>query len=99
MKMKVNHVFKVTDFDSNNVEILSEGRSVKVIIDSGASVNCTDKDTYHSMKVSSTKLEKSNAKIYPYASKMLLKLLGVSHFNVVVIGKVHKLILHIIDGQ
>ena len=67
---RVSHVFQVTDFDSNNVEILIEGKSVKVIIDSGASVNCMDKDTYNSAKASSTKLEKSNAKIYPYASKI-----------------------------
>ena len=40
-----------------------------VIIDSGASVSCMDKDTYNSVKTASTKLEKSSAKIYPYASK------------------------------
>ena len=37
--------------------------------------------------------------MYPYASNIPLKLLEVSHFNVVVNGKVHKLIFHIIDGQ
>ena len=96
---RVNHLFQVTDFDSNNVEILIEGKSVNVIIDSSASVNCMDKDTYNSVKASSTKLEKSNAKMYPYASKSPLKLLGVSHFNVIENGKVHKIIFHIIDGQ
>ena len=70
-----------------------------MIIDSDASVNCMDKNTYYSAKTSSIKLEKSNAKIYPYAFKIPFKLLGVSHLNVVVNGKVHKLIFHIIDGQ
>ena len=95
----VDHVFLVADFGSNIVDILTEGKPVKVIIDSGASVNCMDKKIYNSVKASSTKLEKSNAKIYPYASKIPLKLLGVSHFYVVVNGKVHKLIFHMIDGQ
>ena len=94
----INHVFQVSDSNSN-IDILIEGKSIQVIIDSGASVNCMDKDTYNSVKTASTKLEKSSAKIYPYASKIPLKLLGVSQFNVVVNGKVHKLIFHIIDGQ
>ena len=87
----VKHVFQVTDFDSNNVETLIEGKSVKVILDSGASVNCMNKDTYNSLKTSSTKLEKLNTKIYPYASEIPLKLPGVSHFNIVVNGKVYKI--------
>ena len=94
----INHVFQVSD-SNPNIDILIEGKSIKVIIDSGASVNCMDKDTFNSVKISSTKLEKSSAKIYPYASKIPLKLLGVSEFNVVVNGNVHRLIFHIIDGQ
>ena len=95
----VGHVFHVSNCDSNSVEILIEGKSVKVLIDSGASVNCMDKNTFNSVKTQFTKVEKSNAKIYPYASKIPLKLLGVSSLNVNVNGKSHKLIFHIIDGQ
>ena len=95
----VGHVFQLTNSDSNSTEILIEGKPIKVLIDSGASVNCMDKNTFKSVKTESTKLEKSNAKIYPFASKIPLKLLGVSSLNVVVNGKLHKLIFHIIDGQ
>ena len=70
-----------------------------MIIESGASVKCMDKETFNSVKISSTKLEKSSAKLYPYASKIPLKLLGVSQFNVVVNGNVHKFIFQIIVGQ
>ena len=51
------------------------------------------------MKTQFTKVEKSNAKIYPYASKIPLQLLGVSGLNVNVNGKAHKLIFHIIGGR
>ena len=94
----INHVFQLSD-SNPIIDIFIEGKSIKVIIDSGASVNCMDKDTFESVKISSTKLEKSSAKIYPYASKIPLKLLGVSQFNVVVNGNVHKLIFYVIDGQ
>ena len=94
----INHVFQVSD-SNPNIDILIEGKSIKVIIDRGASVKCMDKDTFNSVKTSSTKLEKSSAKIYPYTSKIPLKLLGVSQFNVVVYENVHKLIFHITDGQ
>ena len=53
----INHVFQVSD-SNPNIDILIEGKSIKVIIDSGASVNCMDKDTFNSVKISSTKLEK-----------------------------------------
>ena len=95
----VGHVFQLTNSDSNSTEILIEGKPIKVLIDSGASVNCMDKNIFNSVKTKSTKLEKSNAKIYPFASKIPLKLLGVSSVNVVVNEKLHKLIFHIIDGQ
>ena len=41
----VGNVFYVSNCDSNKVEILIEGKSVQVFIDSGASVNCMDKNT------------------------------------------------------
>ena len=95
----VGHVFQLKHSDSNGTEILIEGKPIKVLIDSGASVNCMDKNTFNSVKTRSTKLEKSNAKIYSFASKIPLKLFGVSSLNVTVNGKLHKLIFHIIDGQ
>ena len=86
----VDHVFPLTNSDFNSTEILTDGKPIKVLIDSGASVNCMDKNTSNSVITKSTKLEKSNAKIYPFASKIPLKLLGVSSLNVVVNGKLHK---------
>ena len=95
----VGHVFQLTNSDSNSTEIFIEGKPIKVLIDSEASVNCMDKNTFNSVRAKSTTLEKSNAKIYPFASKIPLKLLGVSISNVAVNGILHKFIFHIIDGQ
>ena len=96
----VGHVFHISNFyDSNSVEFFIKGKTVKVLIDSGVSVNCMDKSTFNSVKTQFTKVEKSNANYYPYASKIPLKLLSVSGLNVNVNGKSHKLIFHIIDDQ
>ena len=42
-------VFQVSDSNSN-IDVLIEGKSFKVIIDSGESVNFMDKDTFNSLK-------------------------------------------------
>ena len=42
------------------MEILIESESVKVLIDSGASVNCMD-NIFNPVKTQFTKVEKSNA--------------------------------------
>lgn len=96
----IGHVFQVnTKLDSSLIEVLIEGKSVKTLIDSGASVNCLDKQTFNLVKTPSTKLQKSNVKIYPYASQIPLKLVGVSSLTVNVKGKQHKILFHIIDGK
>ena len=61
----VGHVFQLTNSDSNSTEILIVGKPIKVLIDSGASVNCMDKNTFNSVKTKSTNLEISNAKSIP----------------------------------
>ena len=72
---------QLTNCDSDNTEILTEGKSVKVLIDSCASVNCMDKKTFNPLKTKYSKLEKSNTNTYPFASKIQLELLGVSNLK------------------
>ena len=51
-------MFSMHQCASNSVEILIEGKSVKVLIDSGASVNCMDKNTLNAVTSKFTKVEK-----------------------------------------
>lgn len=57
-----------------------------------------DKNTFHIVKKTATKIEKSNAKIYPYASEAPLNLFGVTELNVARNGRFQKLPFHQIEG-
>ena len=51
---------------------------MKVLIDSGASVNLLDKHTYDNL-IPRPALKKTSVKIYPYGSEKHLKVLGMVH--------------------
>ena len=68
--------------EDNNVPITVEGTSIPVIIDSGASVNVLDSDTFSQLTDKGIILRHSNVKIYPYGSEMPLPVKGT--FNAIV---------------
>ena len=68
--------------EDNTVPITVEGTSIPVIIDSGASVNVLDSDTFSQLTDKGIILRHSKVKIYPYGSEMPLPVNGTFNANV-----------------
>ena len=62
----------------NSFCVQISGQSVKVLIDSGASVNLLDKHTYDNL-IPRLALKKTSVTIHPYGSEKHLKVLGMFH--------------------
>ena len=72
------YVWTLNSKKLNSFSVKINGQSVKVLIDSGASVNLLDKHTYDNL-IPRPALKKVSAKIYPYGSEKHLKVLGMFH--------------------
>ncbi|MEW8545684.1 MAG: RNase H-like domain-containing protein, partial [Candidatus Thiodiazotropha sp.] len=81
------------------VTVSIEGKSLNILVDSGASVNAIDQKLFHQLKSPETIIEKSDAKIYPYGAKTPLELLGKANFKVQVSNKTQDVIFQIIKGS
>ena len=68
--------------EDNTVPITVEGTASPVIIDSGASVNVLDSDTFSELTDKGIILRHSNVKIYPYGSETPLPVKGTFNANV-----------------
>ena len=68
--------------EDNTVPITVEVTSIPVIIDSGASVNVLDSDTFSQLTDKGIILRHSNVKIYPYGSETPLPVKGTFNANV-----------------
>ena len=67
-------MFTVTsDEKLQHAEITIDGKSVKFVIDTGASVNIIDRNTWRNI---GTELQNSKARLLPYGSDAPLELLG-----------------------
>ena len=92
-------VFGIGDKEkSPSIEVKIEGRPCKLLIDSGATVNCLDRKTFESICPNAA-LQKSKSKIYPYASKLPLKILGTANLNVQINDNEHKIKFHVVNGN
>ena len=69
-----DYLFTVTsDEKLQHAEITIDGKSVKFVIDTGASVNIIDRNTWRNI---GTELQNSKARLLPYGSDAPLELLG-----------------------
>ena len=72
------YVWTLKNEKLNSFSVKINGQSVKVLIDSGASVNLLDKQTYDNL-IPRAALKKTSVKIYPYGSEKHLNILGMFH--------------------
>ena len=69
MTLKIQNMFGLSKNEKlNNFSVKINGQSVKVLIDSGASVNLLVKHTYDNL-IPKPALKKTSVKIYPYGSE------------------------------
>ena len=69
MTLKIQNMFGLSKNEKlNSFSVKINGQSVKVLIDSGASVNLLDKHTYDNL-IPRPALKKTSFKIYPYGSE------------------------------
>ena len=69
MTLKIQNMFGLSKNEKlNSFSVKINGQSVKVLIDSGASVNLLDKHTYDNL-IPRPALKKTSVKIYPYGSE------------------------------
>ncbi|MCG8113721.1 MAG: RNase H-like domain-containing protein, partial [Candidatus Thiodiazotropha taylori] len=76
-----------------------EGKLIDILIDSGASTNVIDKSTYEQVKTTENYLSKSQAKIYPYGSKIPLELLGKTKLKVQIGSSYHEIDFQVVKGS
>ena len=72
------YVWTLKNEKLNSFSVKINGQSVKVSIDSGASVNLLDKHTYDNL-IPRPALKKTSIKIFPYGSEKHLNILGMFH--------------------
>ena len=76
-----------------------ESQSLDLIVDTRALVNAFDRRTYDQIKTSQTKLQKSNAKVFPYGSDTPLQIVGKTLLNLTVGNKTHSVEFQVIPGK
>ena len=74
----LEYAFAVGDKKQDNAEVTVEGCKVSAIIDSGASTNIIDKQTWEWLKTNKVKCKsaRSDKKLYAYASHAPLDVIG-----------------------
>jgi hypothetical protein len=93
-------VFNINSkYQSPYVQVEIDRIKCKLLIDSGASVNCLDRATFEKVKKNSTSLHKCHTKIYPYAQKIPLKVLGIAEMKMKLNETETKIKFHIIDKE
>jgi transposase InsO family protein len=75
-----------------------EGKIVNMTVDSGASVNIMDSETFQKLKRPSTILFKQSTKIYPYGSTKPLPTIGVLPVKMQFHNKIIETSTHIVEG-
>ena len=77
------YLFGLQEGKRSDVTIKMDNHPVKVLRDSGASINVLDRETYEELKkVMAIKLYPTNVKVYAYNSKKPIELLGMFYSNI-----------------
>ena len=93
-------VFQMTSKETSPfIKAEVQGKQIKLLIDSGATVNCIDKATFETFNSQNISLRKSKAKIYPYASKVPLRILGIAELNVKINENKHQIKFHVVNSK
>ncbi len=88
----------MTGKNDTTITVNLEGKLIDMLIDSGASVNAIDRNTFEKIKTTENVLSKTNAKIYPYGSNVPLKLYGKTNLKIKVGQFVHDVEFQVISG-
>ena len=91
-------VFLLQGKNDATLSLPLQGKIINILIDSGASTNVIDKSTYEQVKTTENCLSKSNAKIYPYGSKIPLDLLGKTKLKMQIGGSEHEIDFQVTKG-
>ena len=95
---EVERVFAIKgEGDTLNIKV--EGRKIPIIIDSGASVNIIDEATFRSMNLKGMKPRKTKVKIFPYGTKVPLKIVGIARLRVETGSRVANVDFHVVKGH
>lgn len=91
-------IFHLSAKQDATIPLNIEGKILNILIDSGASVNALDSQTFYQLKSRKLPVEKSNAQIYPYGSNKPIDLMGKTKLQVNVAGRVHEVEFQVIKG-
>ena len=96
-----HYVFALENHNkTEKVSVIVNKTKVQFLIDSGATVNLMDAQTFKAIKNKKSTLKKSQLKIFPYGSDKPLDLLGSYSTSVQVAGKEFpNIIFHVVSGQ
>ena len=94
------YLFAVDSGIKSDVTIQVDGQPTNFMVDSGATVNVVDRDTYRRLQQKCyLKLHPTSAKIYPYGSSVHLPLDGVIYSNIEFKGTHFLARLHIVSNS
>ena len=95
------YVFSVKPHGGDDtVEVLVGGKPIRMVLDTGSKKNIIDEGTFRTLPSGITRsLSETSVKLYPYGSKVPLKVLGKFSATISVDGKTQSTVMYVVPGS